>query len=93
MPKSHGFRRKSRSVLTKGDKLRGISYLLIDYNMGDKVIVDIDPSEHNTMPHKRYQGRNGIIKEVGRRILKIGIQVGKKEKILQVKMNHIKPFQ
>jgi len=91
MPRSHGSKRKSRSILTKSNILRGISYLLINYKIGDKVIINIDPSEHNTMPHRRYQGKIGIIKEIGKRIIKVTVPIGNKEKILQTKRNHLKP--
>ena len=64
MPSSHGTRRKSRSILTKSNKITGVSYLLIEYKPGDKVVIDIDPSEHNTMPHRRFQGKVGIIEQV-----------------------------
>ena len=66
MPSSHGTRRKSRSVLTKSNKVTGVSYLLINYKPGDKVVVNIDPSEHTTMPHRRFQGRVGTIESIGR---------------------------
>jgi large subunit ribosomal protein L21e len=92
MPRSHGSKRKSRSILTKSNILRGISYLLINYKIGDKVIVNIDPSEHNTMPHRRYQGKIGIIQEIGKRIIKVSVPIGNKEKILQTKRNHLKPL-
>jgi large subunit ribosomal protein L21e len=92
MPKSHGSQRKSRSILTKSNIITGISYLLINYKVGDKVIVSIDPREHNTMPHRRYQGKIGIIKEIGKRIIKVSVNLGNKEKILQTKRNHIKPI-
>ncbi len=92
MPRSHGSQRKSRSILTKSNILRGISYLLINYNIGDKVIINIDPSEHNTMPHRRYQGKIGIIQEIGKRIIKVSVPIGNKEKILQTKRNHLKPL-
>ncbi|MDP9289752.1 MAG: 50S ribosomal protein L21 [Thermoproteota archaeon] len=92
MPSSHGTRRKSRSVLTKRNVSRGISYLLTEYNVGDKVIIDIDPSEHSTTPHRRFQGKVGDVMEVGRRILKVAVLFGSKQKILQTRLNHIKPF-
>ncbi len=92
MPRSHGSQRKSRSILTKSNILRGISYLLINYKIGDKVIINIDPSEHNTMPHRRYQGKIGIIQEIGKRIIKVSVPIGNKEKILQTKRNHLKPL-
>ena len=93
MTQSHGFRKKTRSIMTKDNVVRGLSYLLTDYKVGDKVIVNIDPTEHNTTPHRRFQGRIGIVKEVGRRTLKIVVQISdKKQKILQIKLNHVRLF-
>ena len=93
MTQSHGFRKKTRSIMTKDNVVRGLSYLLMDYKVGDKVIVNIDPTEHNTTPHRRFQGRIGIVKEVGRRSLKIVVQISdKKQKILQLKLNHVRLF-
>jgi len=92
MPKSHGIRRKSRHILRKGNMSKGLSHLLINYSIGDKVVVVIDPSEHKTTPHRRFQGRVGYIKEIGRRTAKVGILVGDKQKILQTKFNHIRPI-
>jgi large subunit ribosomal protein L21e len=91
MPKSHGIRRKSRHILSKGNMSRGLSHLLIDYSVGDKVVVVIDPREHKTTPHRRFQGRVGYIKDIGRRIVKVRILVGDKQKLLQTKFNHIRP--
>ena len=92
MPKSHGRRRKSRHILTKGNISRGLSYLLTNYSVGDKVVVVIDPREHKTTPHRRFQGRVGNIKEIGRRTVKVDILVGDKQKFLQTKFNHIRPI-
>jgi large subunit ribosomal protein L21e len=66
MPKSHGPRRKSRSVLTKRVREKGklgLSRLLVQYEVGDKVIINIDPGVHRGMPHKRFQGKVGTIVE------------------------------
>jgi large subunit ribosomal protein L21e len=90
MPRSYGTRRKARSILTKRNVVRGISYLLYDYKIGDKVVVDIDPREHNTTPHRRFHGKIGVIEEVGRRALKVSVMIGDKKKILQTRFNHIK---
>ncbi len=92
MPKSHGIRRKTRHILTKGNMSRGLSYLLTNYSVGDKVVVVIDPREHKTTPHRRFQGRVGNIKEIGRRTVKVDILVGEKLKLLQTKFNHIRPM-
>jgi len=71
---------------------RGLSYLLTNYSIGDKVVVVIDPREHKTTPHRRFQGRVGNIKEIGRRTVKVDILVGDKQKFLQTKFNHIRPI-
>ncbi len=92
MPRSHGTRRKARYILTKDNAARGISYLLHDYKVGDKVVVDVDPREHSTTPHRRFHGRTGVVEDVGRRILKVSVMFGDKKKILQTKFNHIKPL-
>jgi large subunit ribosomal protein L21e len=92
MPKSHGIRRKTRHIFSKGNMSRGLSHLLIDYSVGDKVVVVIDPREHKTTPHRRFQGRVGYIKDIGRRIVKVRILVGDKQKLLQTKFNHIRPI-
>jgi large subunit ribosomal protein L21e len=92
MPRSHGIRRKTRSILRKDNVVRGISYLLHDYKVGDKVVVDVDPREHDTTPHRRFHGRIGVVEQVGRRILKVSVTIGNKKKMLQTRFNHIKPL-
>lgn len=66
--------------------------MLVDYHVGDKVVINIDSREHTTTPHRRFQGRVGIVRDVGRRILKVSVMLGEKQKILQVKLNHVKPL-
>jgi large subunit ribosomal protein L21e len=66
MGKSKGPRRKSRSVLTKRARDRGklgLSRLLAEYEVGEKVIINIDPGIHGGMPHKRFQGKVGTVVE------------------------------
>lgn len=92
MPRSHGTRRKARSILTKDNVVRGISYLLHDYNVGEKVVVDVDPREHDTTPHRRFHGRIGVVEGVGKRTLRVAVMFGDKKKILQTRFNHIKPL-
>lgn len=92
MPRSHGTRRKARSILTKDNVVRGISYLLHDYQVGEKVIIDVDPREHDTTPHRRFHGRIGVVQRVNKRTLKVSVMFGSKEKILQTRLNHVKPM-
>jgi large subunit ribosomal protein L21e len=90
MPESKGFRRKTRALLTK-DRNKGLSYLLYDYKVGDKVIISIDPSTHKGMPHRRYHGRTGIIQEVFRRALLVSVPFGNKARKLYVRLEHVRP--
>ena len=89
--RSHGFRYKSRSVLTKNAS-RGVSFLLRQYNVGDRVLIQIDSRQHKAMPHRRYHGKVGSVKEVGRRSLILNVKLGNKTKTLITRFDHIKPF-
>ena len=89
--RSHGFRYKSRSVLTKS-ATRGVSFLLRQYNVGDRVLIQIDSRQHKAMPHRRYHGKVGSIKEVGRRSVVLNVKLGDKTKTLITRFDHIKPF-
>ena len=88
---SHGFRHKSRSVLTKNGP-RGVSFLLQKYNIGDRALIQIDSRQHKAMPHRRYHGKVGSVKEVGRRSLILNVKLGNKTKTLITRFDHIKPF-
>lgn len=91
MPHSKGYRCKTRHVLQKKEE-KGFSRLMYAYNPGERVVIDIDPSQQKGMPHRRYQGRVGIVKEVRRRSLVISVRVGGKVKKLMARMEHVKPL-
>jgi len=88
---SHGFRHKSRSLLTKKNP-RGVSFLLYEYKVGERAVVKIDSRQHKSMPHRRYHGKVGTIREVGRRTLTLDIKLGHKTKTLMTRLDHVKPF-
>lgn len=89
--RSHGFRHKSRSVMTK-KRPRGVSFLLREYAVGDRALVIIDPSQHKGLPHRRYHGKVGTVVEAGRRMVTLHVKLGKKTKTLITRFDHIKPF-
>ncbi|MBS7605320.1 MAG: 50S ribosomal protein L21e [Nitrososphaerota archaeon] len=95
MPISHGYRRKTRALLSKSPRERGkspLSRLLYDYKPGDKVVIEIDPSVHKGMPHRRYHGKVGVV--VGRRgrAYEIEVTQGEAVKMIIVRPEHIKPL-
>ena len=89
--RSHGFKHKSRSVMTK-DAPRGVSFMLREYHVGDRALVIIDPRQHKSLPHRRYHGKVGIVKNVGRRVVTLDVILGDKTKTLITRLDHIKPF-
>ena len=89
--RSHGFKHKSRSIMTKKAP-RGVSFLLREYHVGDKALGIIDPRQHKGLPHRRYHGKVGTVNSVGRRSITLGIKLGNKTKTLITRFDHIKPF-
>ena len=93
MPVSRGPRRKSRSVLTKRVREKGklgLSRLLAKYEVGDKVIINIDPGVHKGMPHKRFQGKVGTVVEKRGRAYVLDLPQRKTSKYVIAGPEHIK---
>jgi len=68
MKKSKGFRSGTRALLRKKPREKGklkTSKILQTFELGDKVVIKIDPAVHKGMPHRRYHGKVGVIQ--GRR--------------------------
>jgi large subunit ribosomal protein L21e len=92
MGKSKGPRRKSRSVLTKRVREKGklgLSRLLADYQVGDKVVINIDSGIHKGMPHKRFQGKVATVVEKRGRAYVLDIPQRKTSKIVISGPEHI----
>jgi large subunit ribosomal protein L21e len=93
MPRSRGPRRKSRKILTKRVRERGklgLSRLLTKYEMGDKVVVNIDSAIHKGMPHKRYQGKVGTVIEKRGKACVIEIPQSKTVKLIIATSEHLR---
>ena len=92
MPKSHGYRRRTRSLLRSSEK-RGLTSLLREYELNDRVVIKIDPSQVKGMPHRRFNGLVGVVKEVDRRVVTLDVPVGDKVKTLIARKEHIVPLE
>jgi large subunit ribosomal protein L21e len=88
LPKSHGYRRRTRSLLKSSGK-RGLSSLLVEYAPNDRVVIKIDPAQVKGMPHRRFNGLVGTVTEVGRRAITIDVPVGHKVKTLTARKEHL----
>lgn len=90
--RSRGIRSKSRHVLRKKPKDRGISSItraIQQFEIGESVNVNIDSSAHRGMPHPRFQGYTGKIEGTQGDAYLVGINVGKKHKTLIVRPEHL----
>ncbi|MHA1637249.1 MAG: 50S ribosomal protein L21e [Candidatus Thorarchaeota archaeon] len=92
--KSHGFRARTRSLMSKRVRSRGlqpVSSVLIDYEIGQRVNVVIDPGVHKGMPHRRYQGRTGVVTGIRGRGIVVELKVDKATKTLIIRPEHLTP--
>jgi large subunit ribosomal protein L21e len=92
--KSHGFRARTRSLMSKRVRTRGLAALstvLIDYEEGDRVNIVIDPAIHKGMPHRRYHGRTGVVTGQRGRGIEVDVKMGNAVKSLIVRPEHLRP--
>lgn len=92
MRRSKGYRSKTRALLRKRPRERGkigLSRLLRTFNPGDKVTIRIDPSVHKGMPHRRYHGRIGTVKERRGRSYVIEVAEGKQTRTVIARPEHV----
>ena len=90
--RSKGIRSKSRHVLQKKPRDRGVSSItraLQQFEVGARVTIDLDPSVFHGMPHHRFQGYTGKVEGMQGNAYLVGVTVGKKHKTLVVLPEHL----
>lgn len=92
MGRSKGYRRRTRSLLKKHER-GGLSRLLRDYSVDQKVVIKIDSTQVKGMPHRRFNGLVGRVTEVGLRSLIIDVPVGDKIKTVVSRKEHVSPLE
>ena len=92
MTRSKGYRRRTRSLLKKGGS-HGLSKILREYNPEQKVVIKIDSTQVKGMPHRRFNGLVGTVKEIGRRVLTVDVAVGNKTKTVITRKEHVAPLE
>jgi large subunit ribosomal protein L21e len=91
--RSKGIRSKTRKLLAKKPRTRGIHSItraLQHFDEGASVSIVIDPSVHKGMPHNRYQGYTGKVEGKQGSSYLIGIFDGKKHKTLIARPEHLR---
>lgn len=90
--RTHGYRYKTRKLLRKKPRERGmlgLSRLLYEYKPGDRVVIDIDPTFISTAPHRRYQGKVGVVVGVRGKAYVVETYLGDKKKIIITTADHL----
>jgi len=93
---SKGIRRKTRGILTRRARQRGLSPITHSFQRfaeGERAAVVCDPSVHGGMPHMRYQGLTGIIQGKQGRAYVLQVKVESLTKTLVVRPEHLKRVQ
>jgi large subunit ribosomal protein L21e len=94
--RSKGIRSKSRKILRKKPRERGIHSItraLQEFEEGQSVNIVIDPSVHRGMPHIRFQGHTGKIEGKQGNAYLVSIKDGKKHKSLIIRSEHLRRVQ
>jgi large subunit ribosomal protein L21e len=90
---SRGFRRKTRNILSKTPRTKGmtpITHEFREFDVGEKVSVVIDPAVHYGMPHMRFQGKTGVVTGKQGRAFVVDLYVGNKLKTVVARPEHLK---
>ena len=68
----------------------GLSRLLAEYEVGEKVVINIDPGIHKGMPHKRFQGKVGTVVERRGKAYVLDIPQRKTSKLVIAGPEHVR---
>ena len=91
MQRSRGFRSKTRQLLKKKPRARGLSPITRGFQTfeeGEKVNIVIDPSIHKGMPHSRFHGLTGVVTGIRGTAYEVSVNVGK-TKIVVSRPEHL----
>ena len=94
MAKTHGTRRKSRYKLKKTVREKGLSPIsraIQEFQEGDIVNIDLDPSIQNGMPHPKFQGRTGKVMSQRGRAYIVEVRDGGLMKEVIILPEHLTP--
>ena len=92
---SKGYYAGTRSLLRKPNREKGkphIGKILQEYKPGAEVIIRMDSSVQKSMPHKRFHGKIGVIKEKRGRGYVVSVPQGNSIKEIITRSEHLEPY-
>ncbi len=95
MRKSKGYRSKTRRLLKRNPRQKGkmqLSKLLQEYQPGNSVVIKIDPSVQEGMPHRRYHGKVGKVVDMRGKSYVVSVKQGNACKEIIVRPEHLEPY-
>jgi large subunit ribosomal protein L21e len=90
---SHGPRKKTRQILSKSPRSRGLSPITHEFQVfeiGEKVNIYLDPSIHHGMPSVRFHGKTGTVKGTQGRAFVLAVKDGNKTKTVLSTPEHLR---
>jgi large subunit ribosomal protein L21e len=94
--RTKGTRQGTRSILRKGKRERRrlfISRSMHPYQEGDKVAIVLDGAQQRGMPHRRFQGKTGVISGTQGRAFVVKVSDGNMMKTVVARPEHLKPIE
>ena len=95
MKKSKGYRRGTRKLLKKSTREKGkpkLGKLLVKHEVGSQVIIKIDSSVQKSLPHRRFHGKIGTVKDKRGRGYVVSVPQGDAVKEIIVRSEHIEAY-
>ena len=96
MQRSKGQRQGTRRILRKGRHQRGrisIARIMHEYAEGDRVAIILDGGQQMGMPHRRFQGRTGIIQKRQGKAWVVAVKDGNMKKTVVARPEHLKALE
>jgi len=93
--KSKGLQANTRALFRRNPRERGkttLSKILHHYEEGERVVVTIDSSVHKGMPHRRFQGKIGVVMAKRGRSYVVHVPQGNAKKEIIVRPEHLTPY-
>ena len=86
-----GFRARTRRKFKKEHKAKfTVERYLREFEPGQRVMIDVEPSSTKNIPHYRYKGKIGqVVRKRGQSYV-VAVKLGNKEKTLMLRPEHLK---